>query len=310
MPVCEALRPGLFPRLSFSSAAAAAARDPYKTLGVTRDASADDIKKAYKERAKATHPDANPDQDPEVSGERFSEVGNAYEVLKDPTKREQYDLYGSMGGMGGQQNAQDFHMRMWQQRMQMWAQQQQQQQMRRQPPEPEFPSVNMEAWVRHDVESIHRASRASSISTDNDERRAAHAGKLGTIAKVDSDDQSVKLRVMVTPRQADEIWFGAGAIWDPNSLVQGVDVRISPNVDSIHKASRAVGIGEKFDDRRARCASKLGTVVKVDPEDKSIKVRVTVEPRRADELWFGITAMEPLGKQGTPAQPASKPRRG
>ncbi|HSK25308.1 MAG TPA: molecular chaperone DnaJ [Jiangellales bacterium] len=65
--------------------------DYYATLGVTRDASADDIKKAYRRLARQLHPDVNPD--PQTQ-ERFKEVTNAYEVLADPQKREMYDLGG------------------------------------------------------------------------------------------------------------------------------------------------------------------------------------------------------------------------
>jgi len=76
--------------------------DYYATLGVPRDASADDIKKAYRRLARQLHPDVNPD--PETQ-ERFKEVTNAYEVLADPQKREVYDLGGdplaSGNGTGG-----------------------------------------------------------------------------------------------------------------------------------------------------------------------------------------------------------------
>ena len=64
--------------------------DPYKALGVSRDASDADIKKAYRERAMATHPDKNLDLHDE-----FTEVGNAYEILKDAAKRQEYDQTGA-----------------------------------------------------------------------------------------------------------------------------------------------------------------------------------------------------------------------
>ena len=79
-------------------------QDPYELLGVSRDADADTIKKAYRRLARQYHPDVNPDA---ASKERFSEVSRAYEVLSDPQKRAAYDRggdpFGGMGaGFGGQ----------------------------------------------------------------------------------------------------------------------------------------------------------------------------------------------------------------
>jgi molecular chaperone DnaJ len=65
------------------------ARDYYAILGIRRDASADEVKKAYRRLARELHPDVNPD--PETQ-ERFKEITQAYEVLSDPKKREMYDL--------------------------------------------------------------------------------------------------------------------------------------------------------------------------------------------------------------------------
>ncbi len=79
-------------------------KDYYKILGISRDASAKDIKKAYYKLAKKYHPDANQDN-PEEAKAKFTEVSNAYEVLSDDQKRSQYDNFGAdfeqMGGMGG-----------------------------------------------------------------------------------------------------------------------------------------------------------------------------------------------------------------
>lgn len=74
-------------------------RDYYDILGVSKNASADEIKKAYYQLAKKYHPDANKD-DPKAK-DKFTEASEAYEVLSDKEKRSNYDSYGSAGGMGG-----------------------------------------------------------------------------------------------------------------------------------------------------------------------------------------------------------------
>jgi curved DNA-binding protein len=68
------------------------AQDYYNILGVKRDASQDDIKKAFRQQAKKYHPDANPGN-PDAE-KRFKDLNEAYEVLSDPEKRSQYDVYG------------------------------------------------------------------------------------------------------------------------------------------------------------------------------------------------------------------------
>ncbi|HSS52206.1 MAG TPA: DnaJ C-terminal domain-containing protein [Thermoanaerobaculia bacterium] len=67
-------------------------KDYYATLSVKKDASQEDIQKAYKKLARKFHPDVNKDPEAEV---KFKEIGEAYEVLKDPDKRQKYDQYGS-----------------------------------------------------------------------------------------------------------------------------------------------------------------------------------------------------------------------
>jgi molecular chaperone DnaJ len=73
-------------------------RDFYEVLGVARDATADDIKKAYRRLAREHHPDANPD-DTEAEA-RFKELALAYETLSDPERRRRYDIFGTAGGTG------------------------------------------------------------------------------------------------------------------------------------------------------------------------------------------------------------------
>lgn len=84
-----------------------AKRDYYEVLGIKRGAPADEIKKAYRSKAKELHPDRN-QEDPNAEAQ-FKEVNEAYDVLKDDTKKAAYDRYGHAafeGGMGGGQRGQ------------------------------------------------------------------------------------------------------------------------------------------------------------------------------------------------------------
>ena len=75
------------------------AKTLYDTLGVAKNASQDEIKKAYRKLAREFHPDKNAgDKDAE---ERFKEVQTAYDVLSDEEKRKQYDRFGSQNGRPG-----------------------------------------------------------------------------------------------------------------------------------------------------------------------------------------------------------------
>ena len=71
-------------------------RDYYEVLGVSRDATEEEIKKAYRKLAMEYHPDRNPGKE-----EQFKEVSEAYEVLRDPEKRQRYDRFGHAGVKGG-----------------------------------------------------------------------------------------------------------------------------------------------------------------------------------------------------------------
>ena len=70
------------------------ANDYYQTLGVSKTASADEIKKAYRKLAVKYHPDKNPGD--KSAEEKFKQVSEAYDVLSDPKKRKQYDQFLSL----------------------------------------------------------------------------------------------------------------------------------------------------------------------------------------------------------------------
>lgn len=78
-----------------------AKRDYYEILGVSKGASEDDLKKAYRKLAIKYHPDKNPGD--KTAEEKFKEIAEAYSVLSDPQKRQRYDQFGhaGMGGSGG-----------------------------------------------------------------------------------------------------------------------------------------------------------------------------------------------------------------
>ena len=95
----------------------AESKDYYSILGVSKDATADDLKRAYRKLAKQYHPDAqHTEEDKKKAEAKFKEINEAYSVLSDENKRAQYDRFGSNfeqagfggSGFGGYSNAYDF----------------------------------------------------------------------------------------------------------------------------------------------------------------------------------------------------------
>src|SRR5687767_6517823 len=78
--------------------------DFYELLGVGRNAGADELKKAYRKRARDLHPDTNPDP---AAAEQFKELSRAYEVLSYPDQRARYDRFGEAGVGGAAQAGAD-----------------------------------------------------------------------------------------------------------------------------------------------------------------------------------------------------------
>lgn len=75
------------------------AKDLYAVLGLSRDASPEDVKKAYRKLSKEWHPDKH--KGDKAAEDRFKEINEAYEVLSNPQKKQMYDQFGSTGGPGG-----------------------------------------------------------------------------------------------------------------------------------------------------------------------------------------------------------------
>ncbi|MDO8526681.1 MAG: DnaJ domain-containing protein, partial [Deltaproteobacteria bacterium] len=73
-------------------------KDYYQILGIAKGASGDEIKKSYRRLAKKYHPDVNKDKGAE---DKFKEASEAYEVLSDPKKKKQYDMFGTAGPGSG-----------------------------------------------------------------------------------------------------------------------------------------------------------------------------------------------------------------
>lgn len=196
--------------------------DPYKVLGVSKSASADEIKKAYRKLALKWHPDRHPAEKRAAAERNFSAVANAYEVLSNPQTRSQHDAggYQSGGGFphqgfhghGGFAHGTNIRTQQDAERLfkeafggqsiqelfgQLFGQ-----------ASPALLQTGMTVQVLPDAHAVVRACRESGIDGTHDHLRRRALGRQGRIVKVDHSDQTVKVRV----DGVGDVWFGVRAV--------------------------------------------------------------------------------------------------
>lgn len=228
-----------------SFASASEARDLYKVLGVSRDASDEDIKKAYRKLALKWHPDQNKDNQAKAEA-KFKEISEAYSVLSDKNKRQAYD-YGGMDAANGFQGggtrgpgagAGGFQGMSQAEAMSLFNQifgqmqggsggmpgfgmhggfgQQMQPQRFAKPTGSREIKPGTQVQVR-DGQTVRNASRASGINADNDRLRDRAVGRIGKVLKVDGSDRTAKVDV----EGLGPIWFGAAALQPVEVVTSG-----------------------------------------------------------------------------------------
>eukprot|EP00933_Yihiella_yeosuensis_P042104 TRINITY_DN36609_c0_g1_i1.p1 TRINITY_DN36609_c0_g1~~TRINITY_DN36609_c0_g1_i1.p1 ORF type:complete len:346 (+),score=59.27 TRINITY_DN36609_c0_g1_i1:753-1790(+) len=228
--------PGLGYCRSFSSSSSDdGEKDPYRTLGVDRNATQDEIKAAYRKQAMKWHPDRQPPDKREQAQRKFSAIANAYEILSDPVKRRQQDARGGNGFSGGFQ----------------------------------APGGGFQAPGG----GFHPG-----------------AGSPGGFSH--SQESAEKLFREVFGANVFEQMFGQmfnqGA---PAQLSVGMDVKVQEDFAQVLAACRKCGIDSTNDAKRRRCLGKKGRIVKVDPKDQSVKLKVD----GVGDVWFGSEAVRPPG---------------
>lgn len=221
----QALSPGSC-RGAASSSARPEQKDPYKVLGLSRSATPEEIKKAYRSEALKWHPDRQPAEKREEAGRRFAAIADAYETLSDPAKKREFDS-GAGHGDGAYQGQAGRYSRMSREAQDEAA-------MRL------FNDMFKDAWGRYswndmfsqflgqpftpgdsrqlrvgntvqvlkDEAAVLNACRLSGIDRENDPKRRRALGKQGVVLKVDTSDQSVKVCV----QGVGDVWFGAQGV--------------------------------------------------------------------------------------------------
>lgn len=196
--------------------------DPYKVLGVSKSASADEVKKAYRKLALKWHPDRHPADKRAAAERNFSAVANAYEVLSNPQTRAQHDAGGYQSGGGFPH--QGFHgnsgfgygtnIRTQQDAERLFKEAfggQSIQELFGQlfgQASPALLQTGMTVQVLTDAHAVVRACRESGIDGTNDHLRRRALGRRGRIMKVDHSDQTVKVRV----DGVGDVWLGVRAV--------------------------------------------------------------------------------------------------
>lgn len=197
---------------SFSSSSRA--EDPYKILGISRNATQEEIKKAYKKEAMKWHPDRQPPEKRDEAQKRFTEVANAYETLSNPEKRSAHDVGGGTNGFPGgfhaggntQASAEDLF-------RQVFGQGGLHELFRGMQDIPGFGSpgiigVGSTVKVHTDKHRVLALCRKAGIDSENDGLRIKSLGKEGRVIKVDREDNTAK----VTVKGVGDVWLPAEAV--------------------------------------------------------------------------------------------------
>jgi len=208
-------------RFSSSASTGGFDEDPYKVLNIDRTASADEIKAAYRKQALEWHPDRQPPEKRKEAERRFAAAANAYEILSDPERKQQYNTFGHDGarttgsgfpsgspGHGSQQDAERLFRQVFGDFGHKSMNELLSQLLGGQASSSRAVHEGMEVEVLSDLSSVLKACRSSGIDSTNDHIRRRSLGRRGVIRKVDTHDKSVKVSV----KGVGDVWFGVGAV--------------------------------------------------------------------------------------------------